>query len=425
VKVKSDFHEENLYPLWENFCKSKSWSEDLRLQGLFAGKLNLFEGPDFQGAEFELDGKIYHGDVEIHRHTNDWYHHHHHLDQRYNSVRLHLVWKIQPEKVIYTSNDRTVFTLDINKLSDSVEYHEKIDPCYIADISSGSLTEKLKILSIKRLNYKITRIKDLVNSNSYDQVLFTLLMRILGSPNNATNFEYLASLLPWEEVTKIKKKNSLSIDQWIKFYLHMSGLKSIKSNIINESDDISLIKLIRRTSPISYLNWQTSGQRPHNNPIFHLAILANWFSQFSHDSLYYTLKKIIIQRLSAKDLFNKLHAVLSIGSSIQKESNNKKGHAGSNPTWGRAKITEIIGNAFIPYFYWEALVNSSFGFQEYLEDVYFTLPQLNQYAKLEEFRQYTSKYNSLDKQFYANQGLLYLHQHYCLNEACDLCPLTG
>ncbi|MCK4755186.1 MAG: DUF2851 family protein, partial [Calditrichia bacterium] len=106
MKIKSDFREENLYPVWESFCKSKSWSEDLRLQGLNAGKLNLFEGPDYQGAEFELDGKVYYGDVEIHRYTNEWYHHHHHLDRRYNSVRLHLVLHQQPEISVYTSDER-------------------------------------------------------------------------------------------------------------------------------------------------------------------------------------------------------------------------------------------------------------------------------------------------------------------------------
>jgi hypothetical protein len=57
------FSEEHLYPLWVQFCQAHRWSDDLRLQGLKVGKLNIFEGPDFQGAEFELDGVRYHGDV--------------------------------------------------------------------------------------------------------------------------------------------------------------------------------------------------------------------------------------------------------------------------------------------------------------------------------------------------------------------------
>jgi len=425
VKSIPDFREENLYPLWENFCNSKIWSEDLRLRGLIPGKLNLSEGPDFQGAEFELDGKIYHGDIEIHRQTNDWYRHYHHLDRRYNSVRLHLVWHVPPERIVRTSDGRTVLTLDIKKLFGTDGYHEKKPSCKISAISSVSHRERLKILSLKRLNYKITRIKDLVKSNSYDQLLFSLLMRILGSPNNATNFEYLASLLSWEEMTLIKKKHPLSSDHWAKFYLHLSGLKPDKSNPIDNSEYFPFINLIKRTSPISYLSWQISGQRPQNNPIRHLTILANWFSQFSNESLYFTLKEIITQRLSAVELIVKLNSVLSPGLSKSKYSSVPEGEKTSSPQWGRSKTIEIIGNAIIPLFYWEASVNSSFGFQKYLEEFYFSLPQFNQYSKLDKFRRLSVKDDPLDKKFYVNQGLLHVHQNYCSKRTCHLCPLAG
>jgi hypothetical protein len=425
VRIKSDYREENLYPLWETFCKSKSWSTDLRLQGLNAGKLNLFEGPDFQGAEFELDGKIYCGDVEIHRTTNDWYHHHHHLDRRYNFVRLHLVWHQQSEISILTSDEQTVNTLDIKKLSGCFGYHERPAVCKISDFSSETLGEKLKVLSLKRLSYKTTCVKNLVKSNSYDQVIFLLFMRLLGSPNNVKNFEYLASLLPWEEMNKMKKDFQFSSDYWIQFYFHLSGLKSMKSKLKDKSEYISYAKLIKKTSPISLLNWQRSGQRPKNNPVYHLTILASWFSQFPYESLYFTLKNIIIQRLSATKLISNLHEAFSPCFSKQKDPNTTELDTESMPKWGKAIITEIIGNVIIPFFYWEASVNSSFGFQKYLEEFFFALPQLNQYAKLDKLRRLSSTNSPFDKKFFINQGLLYLHQHYCIKEGCHICPLTG
>lgn len=425
LKTKSDFREENLYPLWESFCKSKSWSEDLRLQGLNAGKLNLFEGPDYQGAEFELDGKVYYGDVEIHRYTNEWYHHHHHLDRRYNSVRLHLVWHQQPEISVYTSDERNIITLDIKKLPGSSGYHEQISACRISDFSFDALRENLKLLSLNRLNYKVIRVKDLVKCYSYDQVIFSLLMRILGSPNNATNFELLASFIPWEDMIKIKNQYHLSADHWIQFFLHMSGLKTSKSKLINKTEYIPFTRLITKASPLSNSNWQISGQRPRNHPIYHLKILAKWFTHFPNDSLYFTLKDVIIQRLSATQLLQKLLEVLTPDYSKQKESNISEINADRNYTWGQAKITEIIGNALIPFFYWEALMNSSFGFQEYLEEFYFTLPQLNKYAKLEKFANSPLKSNPAYRKFYIHQGLLYLHQHYCLKGECPICPLIG
>jgi hypothetical protein len=252
-----------------------------------------------------------------------------------------------------------------------------------------------------------------------------MLMRILGSPNNTKNFEYLASLLSWEEMTIIKNKHPLSSEHWIKFYLHLSGLRTDKSNIIDNSKYLPFVNLIKRTSPISYLSWQNSGQRPQNNPIRHLTILANWFCQFPGESLYFTLKDIITQRFSSTELIVKLYSVLSPGLSQQNNSSGSEGEKVSIPQWGKSKATEIIGNASIPLFYWEASVNSSFGFQKYLEEFYFSLPQINKYSKLDKFRRLSAKNDSLDKKFYVNQGLLHVHQNYCSKRRCHLCPLTG
>ena len=424
MALKSEFREENLYALWEIFCKSKSWSNDLRLQGLHAGKLNRCEGPDFQGAEFELDGKIYHGDVEIHRDMNDWYHHRHHLDRRYNSVRLHLVWQQDPDVSIYTSDKKSITTMDIKNLSASLQHQKTQAICRLSDISSETLKEKLKILSLNRLNYKIARVKDLVNRYSYDQTIYVLMMRILGSPNNASNFEHLASLLPWEKIINIKNQYKFTSELWFKFYLHVSGLKPQKSRLYDENEFIQFSKLVNNTATIPFLNWQKSGQRPYNNPEYHLKILAQWFTHFPSDSLYFTFKRIISQRLPAAQLILNLNEVFSYNFPIHIKSGNTTINKKSTIHWGKPKLNEIIGNVILPFFYWEALNNLSFGFQTYLEEFFFTLPQLNQYSKLEKIRRSVAGGKSLTHKFYNSQGLLYLLENHCLTGECRMCPFA-
>ena len=110
MNKQSITQEKDLYHIWENFCRTQSRTDDQRLCGIFAGQLNRFEGPDYQSAEFEIDGKIYRGDVEIHYNINDWYSHRHHLDPRYDGVLLHLVWDIKTGVVTYTSKRRKIFT---------------------------------------------------------------------------------------------------------------------------------------------------------------------------------------------------------------------------------------------------------------------------------------------------------------------------
>jgi len=333
------------YPLWESFCSSQSWSDDLRLQGLNAGKLNLTEGPDFQGADFELDGKIYHGDVEIHRTQNEWYHHHHHLDRRYNAVQLHLVWHEQPDVTIFTCDKRSVITLDIKKLTPFPSKTPQKVICRISDFKLNEHNPIIKYLSLKRLKYKTARIKNLVKSESYDQVIFLLMMRILGSPNNSSNFEFFASSLPWEEIIKIKNRHRLSENDWIRFLLSMSGLKKSKQIIPGRFLTFSHKKVIPKAPPLSISNWQCSGQRPQNHPAEQLKILGNWIYSFTNESLYFTLKSIFSQRESTKDLLLKTAHVFSPSGSEQKSHPKSEKDKSKINRWGRSKIIEIKNNS--------------------------------------------------------------------------------
>ena len=51
--------EYDLYHLWRRFAETGSTTDDGRLIGISPGQLNTSEGPDFESAEFQLDGKIY------------------------------------------------------------------------------------------------------------------------------------------------------------------------------------------------------------------------------------------------------------------------------------------------------------------------------------------------------------------------------
>ena len=53
--------------------------------------------------------------------------------------------------------------------------------------------------------------------------------------------------------------------------------------------------------------------------------------------------------------------------------------------WGRDFILELIGNVFIPLFFRMSIINQSFGFQEYLKQLYLDLPATQQYGRLRPF----------------------------------------
>jgi hypothetical protein len=424
MKTNPEFSEENLYPLWDNFCRSHSWSDDLRLQGIHAGELNLFEGPDYQGADFELDGKVYHGDVEIHRYTNDWFNHHHHLDRRYNSVQLHLVWHVEPSQSVFTSNNREIFTFDMKKLIRLTKVSYPKNGCKITQIEPDAFSKQLKQLSLKRLLYKTIRVKNLVKCHSYDQVIFMLLMRILGSPNNSTNFELLASSLPWEEIINIKNKNNRSQEEWMFFLLSMCGLKSKQISSIKFSNFVTK-HFISKAAPLSKSNWQLAGQRPNNHPTEHIKNLASWIYAIKYDSLYFRLKDIISQRQSMNSLLISIEAVFSGSDSMKKQDQKGTYTRLYKSLWGRSKIIEIVGNVILPFFTWEASTNSSHGFLEYLQDIYYSLPQSTRYARLKKFEKFPVMQNNTMRKFHSSQGLLFIDRQYCKTNRCSQCPVMS
>lgn len=417
--------EEDLYPLWELFCQSRGRTFNRRLHGIFPGQLNIFEGPDYQGAEFELDGKIYRGDVEIHLSSKDWYKHRHHLDRRYDNVVLHLVWDYQAEIIIHNSKMQDIVTLTLTEFPDLTTDSKSNSRCRAVAKRLPDLQQRLKHLAIQRLTYKVAQIKEMLHSHSADQVIYTLLMLILGSPNNSKNFEQFSVILPWDNLVSIKYRHHLSEEQWRGFILQRSGLISKESS--QGWTDQTLLRLARIDSspslPVSI--WQMSGQRPVNQPINQLNKLASWLYGYPDKSLYFPIKDIISERLSFNHLIKNLAEIFGYNTSPAPDGQEDCISTKRYSRWGQSQIIEIIGNVIIPFFYYESVQQNSFGFSEYIKEFYYYLPQSNRYAKLSSFSRWLKLHQPCLKGFYVNQALLLLKRQFCEFSDCSHCPLMG
>lgn len=62
-----------------------------QLQVLSPGRINPYEGPDFNNFGVLLDGKIVTGEVEFHKNASDWVAHNHSINHLYQNVFLHIV----------------------------------------------------------------------------------------------------------------------------------------------------------------------------------------------------------------------------------------------------------------------------------------------------------------------------------------------
>lgn len=72
-------------------CEEVFAADGRKLSIEYPGRWNRLAGPDFQDARLRLDGKLIHGDVEIHFHARDWHNHGHDSNPDYRRVVLHVV----------------------------------------------------------------------------------------------------------------------------------------------------------------------------------------------------------------------------------------------------------------------------------------------------------------------------------------------
>ena len=63
----------------------------LKVHILSRGEWNHEAGPDFRNAKIRYQGKILHGDIELHRKSSDYIRHGHLADAAYGNVILHVV----------------------------------------------------------------------------------------------------------------------------------------------------------------------------------------------------------------------------------------------------------------------------------------------------------------------------------------------
>lgn len=85
--------------------------EGHKLEIIHPGVLNNSDGPDYKRASCNIDDLEWHGSIEIHWRSNDWYRHGHHRNPDYDNVFLHIVVENNLSGAVETSRGHTPHTL--------------------------------------------------------------------------------------------------------------------------------------------------------------------------------------------------------------------------------------------------------------------------------------------------------------------------
>lgn len=240
-------------------------------QILSMGVMNVHEGPDFLDIAVLINGKVVIGNAEFHLKSSYWNQHNHSLDNRYNSVILHIVCE----------NDENIAekfgTLVVEKekiVSLSKQLKQKDDS--VIDILS---TEELQNYALIRLLRFTSNAKQIVNTNNLSESIkimtqmflnryFERTRRRIQNKKRVENIsELISTSIMLDFIKKINSKEQFSIvDEMVKLMKVKIGAEGVamrRELILNVVLPIAL-SLANEEKRISLFVWYWTTRSAHS-----------------------------------------------------------------------------------------------------------------------------------------------------------------
>lgn len=252
------------------------------------GVLNHSSGPDFSFARMRVDGKVWAGDVEMHRRASDWFRHGHDGDSGYDAVILHVVCEDDgmvckkngehPAQVVMRVPE--VFGQVLEALCAEGEPYLR---CGLAKGFLGGLhgvlrdswIEALLTMRYSRRAEGVKALLDRLHGN-WRQTAFAVLARSLGFGVNGEAMEALAASVP----LSVLERHSGNLFQLEALLMGRAGLLPEKGD---EAPDDYCRRLVAEygflgrkygLEPLCELGWKLRRVRPANMPQRRVALLA-------------------------------------------------------------------------------------------------------------------------------------------------------
>ena len=252
------------------------------------GVLNHSSGPDFSFARMRVDGKVWAGDVEMHRRASDWFRHGHDGDSGYDAVILHVVCEDDgmvckkngehPAQVVMRVPE--MFGQVLEALCAEGEPYLR---CGLAKGFLGGLQGVLRdswieALLTMRYSRRAEGVKALLDRlhGNWRQTAFAVLARSLGFGVNGEAMEALAASVP----LSVLERHSGNLFQLEALLMGRAGLLPEKGD---EAPDDYCRRLVAEygflgrkygLEPLCELGWKLRRVRPANMPQRRVALLA-------------------------------------------------------------------------------------------------------------------------------------------------------
>jgi len=278
------------FRLFERSALQTTAGDELEIYS--AGMHNTDSGPDFQNGRIRIEQTIWAGNIELHINSSDWQKHNHTIDNAYNNVILHVVYRDDVPLVL--SDGRRIPTLELkDRVPDDLyaRYHnlvygeKTIIPCEasIGKLDDFTLRTWFTRVLIERLEKKSAMVIAALqfNRGDWEETFYQFLAANFGFKTNALPFELLARSLPQNILAK-NKSNAMQIEALI---FGQAGMleDDFEDNYPQQlKQEYTFLGKKYNLKPIEKHLWKFMRLRPSNFPTVRLAQFAALIVSSNH-----------------------------------------------------------------------------------------------------------------------------------------------
>lgn len=372
--------------LWK---KARVCTDGRPLKVICPGRHNPTEGPDFREARVFIGERLFEGDIEVHRHTGDWYAHGHQHDARYQNCILHLIFHPPaPGMHVRDKAGRAIPACYIEL--DEVLSLEPRENCRKFHANPETCFDILQEHGWRRAEQKIRYFYCQHERFPYDVMMFWGLFKACGYRYNEENMIRLFMLFPWED--------------------YMGG--RLKKTLIHERL-MDLAGFGAQFSDNAPIRWTYTGTRPPHYPERRIAWLSALLRKFYGIPAAATLYELLDRDSRWDRIFRRFFCTEA-----------EEGQKACAP--GPAIRKEIVLNTLLPLM--EAIrlerkdtPAKATAIRNYMKNA--CLPQI--YGLAGDFyrRLGIPEKDKRCRNWMCAQGILYIRDHYCSQELMHCCPI--
>ncbi|GEM_PF-1738534 len=408
---------------------------------------------DFINAKVNIDGKVYIGDVEIHKNRSDWFKHKHFQQKGYENIIFHVFYNYDTKKEIVLNKKIFEICLKdrINLESLYLNNGNILSEKFFVKPKCGEIVQPKDYLFLEKLLFTAAEVRLYLKAEQFnrwfltkqleEQILYEKICEVYGYLNNRENFLILSRLVPIKKLRKVAKKYPKNLRKEVieSIYFGVSGL--LDSNDLKHFSEndypkklYALWERLKNEFPrkLNRQQWQFYKTRPINYPYRRIAALSITISNF----IEFNISEILCSFLKSFDENEIIEHLINIfyqpatGFFAKMCSFTSKPLQKNYPLFGEERVVTIIVNVVFPYWIYYTKKQKDLQLYKKVLSIYDKLKLKEKNSLVEQFAKKIISYPEHRKYFLSypkfTQGLIQIYKDFCqpARHNCNNCYLV-